>query len=83
MELHGAIYIFKFDIGGDMALHGGTFGHAGAASIFFCFICDTARHNKHLTPAEYQRRGMTPPMEKTSLFAAILAHAFGEEYGLT
>jgi hypothetical protein len=57
MELHGAIYIFKLVIGGDMALQRGTLGHAGAASTFFCFICDMARHNKHLTRADYQRKG--------------------------
>jgi hypothetical protein len=83
MELHGAIYIFKFVIGGDMAFHGGTFGHDGAAYIFFCFICGMSRRKKHLTPANYQRKGMTTPMEKTSIFAAMLAHAFKEEYGLT
>jgi hypothetical protein len=83
MKLHGAIYIFEIAIGGDMAFQGVTFGHAGAAYIFFCFICDMARNNKHLTPADYQRKGMTPPMEKTFVFAAMLAHAFGEEYGLT
>jgi hypothetical protein len=30
MELHGAIYIFKLIIGGDMAFQGGSLGHAGA-----------------------------------------------------
>jgi hypothetical protein len=82
MELHGAIYTFKLVIGGDMAFQGGIFGHTGVAYIFFCFICDMARHIKHLTQADYQRKGMTPPMEKTAIFAAMLAHAFGEEYGL-
>jgi hypothetical protein len=83
MELYGAIYIFKLVIGGDMAFQGGTFGHDGATSTFFCSICDMARHSKHLTPTDYQRKGMTPPMEKTYFFAAMIAHAFGEEYGLT
>jgi hypothetical protein len=41
-----------------------------------------ARHNKHLTPADYKRKGMTPPMEKAIVFAAMQAHAFGKEYGL-
>jgi hypothetical protein len=82
MELHGTIYAFKLVLGGDMTFQGGAFGHAGAASTFSCFICDMARQNKYLTPADYQRKGMTPPMEKTNVFAAMLAHAFGEEYGL-
>jgi hypothetical protein len=83
MELHGTIYTFKLVLGGDMAFQGGAFGHAGATSFLFCFICDMPRQNKHLIPAGYQRKGMTPPMEKTTFFAAMLAHAFGEEYGLT
>jgi hypothetical protein len=84
MELDGTIYTFKLVMGGDMAFQGGAFGHVGAASTFFCFICDMARKNKHLTLADYQRKGMTPPMEKTTIFAAmIMAHAFGEEYGFT
>jgi hypothetical protein len=37
MELHGAIYIFKIVIGGDMVIQGGTFGHDGAESFFFSF----------------------------------------------
>jgi hypothetical protein len=78
MELHGAIYIFKLVIGGDMAFQSGSFGHAGATYTFSCFICDMARQNKHLTPADYTRKGMTTPMEKTPIFAAMLAHAFGE-----
>jgi hypothetical protein len=82
MELHGTTYTFKLVLGGDMAFQGGTFGHAGAESIFFCFICDMARQNKHLAPTDYQRKVMTPPMQKISVFAAMLAHAFGEEYRL-
>jgi hypothetical protein len=53
MEPHGTIYTFKLVQGGDMAFHGGAFGHAGAASTFFCFICDMARQNKRLTPADF------------------------------
>jgi hypothetical protein len=83
MELHGTIYTFKLVMGGDMAFQGGAFGHVGAASTLFCFICDMAGHDKHLTPADYQRKGMTPPMEKTYVFATMLAYAFGHEYGLT
>jgi hypothetical protein len=83
MELHGTIYTFKLVLDGDMAFQGGAFGHAGAAPTFFCFICDMARLNKHLTPHDYQRKGMTPPMEKTNVFASMLVHAFGEEYGMT
>jgi hypothetical protein len=71
MELHGVIYIFKPVIGVDMAFHGGIFGHDGAAYTFLCSICDMARHNKNLTPADNQRKGMTPPMEKTALFLLL------------
>jgi threonine aldolase len=42
-----------------------------------------ARHNKHLARAKHLRKGMTPPMEKTSVLAAMLAHAFGDECWLT
>jgi hypothetical protein len=83
MELHGTIYTFMLFLGGDMSFQGGAFGHAGAASTFFCFICDMARQNMSLTPSDYQRKGITPPTEKTTVVAAMLAHAFGEEYGLT
>jgi hypothetical protein len=55
MEMHGTIYSFKPVMGGNMAFQGGAFGHAGAASTFFRFICDMARQNKHLTLAAYQR----------------------------
>jgi hypothetical protein len=82
IELHGTTYTFKLVLGGDLAFHGGAFGRAGAASTFFCFVCDMARHEKHLTPFDYPRKGMTPPMYKISDFAAMLTHALGEEYGL-
>jgi hypothetical protein len=72
MELNGAIYIFKLVM---VVIY---VWHARASSTFFCFICDMARHNKHLTPADYQRKGMTPSMEKIAISAAVLAHAFGE-----
>jgi hypothetical protein len=41
-------------------------------------LCNMARHDKHLTPTDYLRKGMTPPMKKTTNVAAMLAHAFGE-----
>jgi hypothetical protein len=62
----------------DIAFQGGAFGHVGAASTFFCFIYDMAGQNKHLTPSDYQRKGITPPMEKTSVFAAIRWHMRSE-----
>jgi hypothetical protein len=56
-------------------------GHAQATYTFFCFLYDMARQNKHMTPTDYKRRGMTPPMKKTSIFAAMLSHAFGGGMG--
>jgi hypothetical protein len=83
MERYGTIYTFKLVLGGDMAFQGGAFGHGRAAYNFFCFICDMARQNKHLAPSDYQRKGITAPMEKTTVFGAMLAHGFGDNYGLT
>eukprot|EP00873_Tetraselmis_striata_P037237 jgi/Tetstr1/457501/TSEL_044082.t1 len=83
MKLHDEIYTFKMVLGGDMAWQSGIYGHAGAASTFFCFVCDMLKHYMHLTQSDYERKGMSMPMIKSAQYAAMLAHAMGQEYGLT
>eukprot|EP00873_Tetraselmis_striata_P010756 jgi/Tetstr1/431020/TSEL_002038.t1 len=83
MKLHDEIYTFKMVLGGDMAWQSGIYGHAGAASTFFCFVCDMPKHYTHLTQSDYERKGMSMPMIKSAQSAAMLAHAMGQEYGLT
>eukprot|EP00873_Tetraselmis_striata_P006096 jgi/Tetstr1/426360/TSEL_016672.t1 len=82
MKLHGEVYTFKLVLGGDMAFHGGIFGHAGAASTFFCFICDMPSQYMHHTPSDYERKGMTKPITKSIGYAAMMTHAMGKENGL-
>eukprot|EP00873_Tetraselmis_striata_P037589 jgi/Tetstr1/457853/TSEL_004255.t1 len=55
------------------------FGHAGAAtSTFFCFISDMPSLYMHLTSPDYERKGMTKPITKSTWYAAMMAHAMGK-----
>eukprot|EP00873_Tetraselmis_striata_P014508 jgi/Tetstr1/434772/TSEL_023823.t1 len=83
MKLHDDIYTFQMVLGGDMAWQSWIYGHAGAASTFFCFVCDMSKHHMHLTQSDYERKGMSMPIIKSAQYAAMLAHAMGDEYGLT
>eukprot|EP00873_Tetraselmis_striata_P038145 jgi/Tetstr1/458409/TSEL_044845.t1 len=83
MKLHDEIYTFQMVLGGDMAWQSGIYGHAGAASTFFCFVCDMSKNHMHLTQRDYERKGMSMPIIKSAQYAAMLAHAMGDEYGLT
>eukprot|EP00873_Tetraselmis_striata_P036759 jgi/Tetstr1/457023/TSEL_043687.t1 len=83
MKLHDEIYTLEMVLGGDIAWQSGIYGHAGAASTFFCFVCDMSKHHMHLMQSDYERKGMSMPIIKSAQYAAMLAHAMGDEYGLT
>lgn len=82
LTIHGHRFNVRLLLGGDMAFLRSILGMSNCSSTYPCFLCLVHKNDLAFTVETLAAMGKAVPAMRTHQMACMLAHCFGEEYGL-